>query len=57
MVDDGLAYESNGSVYQSITKYQHAGHVYRKLKPGADTSDVAMQVQFFLYANVPIFSL
>jgi cysteinyl-tRNA synthetase len=44
MVDDGLAYESNGSVYQSITKYQHAGHVYRKLKPGADTSDVAMQV-------------
>ncbi len=42
MVDDGLAYESGGSVYQSISKYQAAGHTYRKLKPGADTSDVAM---------------
>ncbi|KAL7535807.1 hypothetical protein ACHAWF_005277 [Thalassiosira exigua] len=33
IVDKGLAYESNGSVYLSLDAFQAAGHNYRKLNP------------------------
>jgi cysteinyl-tRNA synthetase len=38
IIDNGLAYASNGSVYLSIADFKKAGHHYRKLKPGGDTS-------------------
>lgn len=43
IVTDGLAYESGGSVYLSIDRYREAGYTYRKLKPGKETSEVAME--------------
>ena len=39
IIDNGFAYESNGSVYLDLENYAEAGHCYRKLKPlksGAD---------------------
>jgi len=43
IVDKGLAYEANGSVYLSIDAFKAAGHSYRKLKPFAgDTSEADM---------------
>mmetsp|Transcript_82660 Transcript_82660/g.233652 ORF Transcript_82660/g.233652 Transcript_82660/m.233652 type:complete len:538 (-) Transcript_82660:49-1662(-) len=33
IVEKGLAYASNGSVYLSIDAFKQAGHTYRKLKP------------------------
>jgi cysteinyl-tRNA synthetase len=43
IVDKGLAYDSNGSVYLSIDAFKAAGHTYRKLKPFAgDTSEADM---------------
>lgn len=38
IVQKGLAYVSNGSVYLSIDEFKKAGHSYRKLKPGKDTT-------------------
>lgn len=43
IVDKGLAYASNGSVYLSIDAFKAAGHTYRKLKPfSGDTSEADM---------------
>eukprot|EP00615_Pteridomonas_danica_P006089 CAMPEP_0114338302 /NCGR_PEP_ID=MMETSP0101-20121206/6947_1 /TAXON_ID=38822 ORGANISM="Pteridomonas danica, Strain PT" /NCGR_SAMPLE_ID=MMETSP0101 /ASSEMBLY_ACC=CAM_ASM_000211 /LENGTH=702 /DNA_ID=CAMNT_0001470841 /DNA_START=387 /DNA_END=2495 /DNA_ORIENTATION=+ len=43
IVEKGLAYSSNGSVYLSIDAFKAAGHTYRKLKPFVgDTSDADM---------------
>jgi len=43
IVDKGLAYESNGSVYLSIDAFKDAGHSYRKLSPfSGDTSEADM---------------
>ncbi|KAJ9467365.1 putative cysteine--tRNA ligase [Diplonema papillatum] len=36
IVDKGLAYESEGSVYLSIDDFKNAGHTYKKLRPGKD---------------------
>ena len=33
IIDKGLAYKSNGSVYLSLDAFQAAGHNYRKLNP------------------------
>ena len=33
IIEKGLAYKSNGSVYLSLDDFQTAGHNYRKLKP------------------------
>ena len=33
IIDKGLAYKSNGSVYLSLDEFQAAGHNYRKLNP------------------------
>jgi len=42
LVDDGHAYESNGSVYQSIDEFKRKGGCYRKLSPaGADDVDTS----------------
>jgi len=38
IVDNGLAYESRGSVYLSIADFKKAGHYYRKLEPGVETT-------------------
>ena len=38
IVTKGLAYAVNGSVYLDIGAFKEAGHHYRKLKPGKDTS-------------------
>eukprot|EP01059_Diplonema_ambulator_P001714 TRINITY_DN11448_c0_g1_i1.p2 TRINITY_DN11448_c0_g1~~TRINITY_DN11448_c0_g1_i1.p2 ORF type:complete len:713 (+),score=360.42 TRINITY_DN11448_c0_g1_i1:171-2309(+) len=38
IISKGLAYESNGSVYLSISDFKKAGHDYRKLRPGGDTT-------------------
>ena len=38
IIDKGLAYESKGSVYLSIDAFKEAGHDYRKLVPGVDTT-------------------
>lgn len=38
IVQKGLAYVSNGSVYLSIDAFKKAGHSYRKLKPGKDST-------------------
>jgi cysteinyl-tRNA synthetase len=38
IVQKGLAYVSNGSVYLSIDAFKKAGHSYRKLKPGRDAT-------------------
>jgi len=45
IIDKGMAYESNGSVYLSLDEYQKRGHNYRKLSPaapGATTSAAEM---------------
>eukprot|EP00038_Savillea_parva_P001693 m.106523 g.106523 ORF g.106523 m.106523 type:complete len:899 (+) comp10591_c1_seq1:83-2779(+) len=42
IVDNGLAYASNGSVYLSIADFKASGHSYRKLKPGGDTTEKEM---------------
>jgi cysteinyl-tRNA synthetase len=33
LIDKGIAYESNGSVYFSVAKFQSKGHTYGKLMP------------------------
>ena len=38
IVDNGFAYESNGSVYFDTTKFKSKGYDYRKCKPGVDTT-------------------
>eukprot|EP01064_Diplonema_japonicum_P010846 TRINITY_DN1806_c1_g1_i1.p1 TRINITY_DN1806_c1_g1~~TRINITY_DN1806_c1_g1_i1.p1 ORF type:complete len:793 (+),score=265.15 TRINITY_DN1806_c1_g1_i1:172-2550(+) len=38
IIDKGLAYESNGSVYLDISAFKARGHDYRKLRPGGDTT-------------------
>lgn len=38
VVDNGCAYESNGSVYFDTVEFKGKGFDYRKLKPGVDTS-------------------
>ncbi|WIA42642.1 hypothetical protein OEZ86_008612 [Tetradesmus obliquus] len=35
IVDNGMAYESNGSVYFDTVKFREAGHVYGKCKPSS----------------------
>ncbi|KAF8056247.1 CARS1 [Scenedesmus sp. PABB004] len=35
IVDNGMAYESNGSVYFDTAKFKEAGHVYGKCKPSS----------------------
>ena len=46
IIEKGLAYKSNGSVYLSLDSFQAAGHNYRKLNPagpgGAATSEAEM---------------
>ena len=46
IIDKGLAYKSNGSVYLSLDEFQAAGHNYRKLNPagpgGAATTAAEM---------------
>lgn len=46
IIDKGMAYKSNGSVYLSLDKFQGSGHNYRKLSPagpgGAATSAAEM---------------
>jgi cysteinyl-tRNA synthetase len=46
IIDKGLAYKSNGSVYLSLDAFQEAGHNYRKLNPagpgGAATTEAEM---------------
>lgn len=46
IIEKGLAYKSNGSVYLSLDSFQAAGHNYRKLNPagpgGAATSAAEM---------------
>ena len=43
IIEKGLAYEANGSVYLSIEAFKAAGHDYRKLKPDAgDTTEREM---------------
>lgn len=43
IIDKGLAYASNGSVYLSINDFKQQGHSYRKLEPfSGDTSEEAM---------------
>ena len=46
IIDKGLAYKSNGSVYLSLDAFQAAGHNYRKLNPagpgGAATTAAEM---------------
>lgn len=43
IVDKGLAYSANGSVYLSIEAFKAAGHHYRKLEPHlGDTSEADM---------------
>lgn len=46
IIEKGLAYKSNGSVYLSLDSFQAAGHNYRKLSPagpgGAATSAAEM---------------
>mmetsp|Transcript_17567 Transcript_17567/g.28751 ORF Transcript_17567/g.28751 Transcript_17567/m.28751 type:complete len:803 (+) Transcript_17567:76-2484(+) len=46
IIEKGLAYKSNGSVYLSLDSFQDAGHNYRKLSPagpgGAATSAAEM---------------
>lgn len=45
IIDKGMAYESNGSVYLSIEAYRAAGHDYRKLNPaGPGTSTSAAEM-------------
>ena len=38
IMNNGFAYESNGSVYFDTNQFKGEGYDYRKLKPGADTS-------------------
>ncbi len=38
IIDNGFAYESNGSVYFDTNGFKGKGYDYRKLKPGVDTS-------------------
>jgi cysteinyl-tRNA synthetase len=38
IMNNGFAYESNGSVYFDTNNFKGEGYDYRKLKPGADTS-------------------
>jgi len=38
IIDNGFAYDSNGSVYFDTTGFKAKGYDYRKLKPGVDTS-------------------
>jgi len=38
IMDNGYAYESNGSVYFDTCSFKGNGFVYRKLKPGTETS-------------------
>jgi cysteinyl-tRNA synthetase len=46
IIEKGLAYKSNGSVYLSLDAFEKAGHNYRKLNPagpgGAATSEAEM---------------
>ena len=42
IIDNKLAYASNGSVYLSIDDFKKAGHTYRKLVPGVETSEADM---------------
>lgn len=43
IVERGLACARNGSVYLDIQAFRKAGHTYRKLKPGGDTSKDDME--------------
>jgi cysteinyl-tRNA synthetase len=38
IINNGCAYESNGSVYFHTTDFKSKGYDYRKLKPGVDTT-------------------
>ena len=43
IIQNGFAYESNGSVYFDTQAYKAAGHCYRKLVPPAADGDVTSQ--------------
>mmetsp|Transcript_38296 Transcript_38296/g.93860 ORF Transcript_38296/g.93860 Transcript_38296/m.93860 type:complete len:648 (-) Transcript_38296:154-2097(-) len=43
IVENGFAYESNGSVYFSVDKFVEAGHNYAKLKPSAAGNESLLQ--------------
>ena len=38
IIDNGFAYESNGSIYFDTNEFKSKGNDYCKLKPGVDTS-------------------